>query len=81
MHIPNVKTSNMQLNQSINKLSDVNNSIIKNLFQNSINDVKARNKRKTKLTRRYKRRQPEQEHAHLSSLISFPIDWIQLESE
>ena len=80
MHISDIKTSNMQLNSSMNKRSDVINAIINHIFQNSMNDVQTRKKRKTKFTRRYKGHQHEQEPAHLSSLFSFPIDWIKLEA-
>ena len=79
MRISNVNTTNVQLNPLINKRSDVNNTIINHIFQNSANNIKKRNTRKTKATRQ--RRQPEQEPAHLSSLLSFPIQWIQLEAE
>ena len=40
MSISNIKTANMQLNPVINKRSDVNNTIINHIFQNSANDIK-----------------------------------------
>ena len=60
---------------------DVNNTQINHIFQNHNNNVQLAmtRRRKNNATRKRKRRQPIREPANVSSLLSFPIEWRQLE--